>query len=123
MKEDPLPITLNILSQVDIHFFQIENVLIFFLIVLLLTFSAFVSGAEISYFSLSMSDLEKLREDNPKNKLIFKLLKSPNHLLATILIANNFINVAIVIISYFLLIVHLVKKNLKVLIERKRRIL
>ena len=102
MKEDPLPITLNILSQVDIHFFQIENVLIFFLIVLLLTFSAFVSGAEISYFSLSMSDLEKLREDNPKNKLIFKLLKSPNHLLATILIANNFINVAIVIISAYL---------------------
>ena len=92
MKEDPLPITLNILSQVDIHFFQIENVLIFLLIVLLLTFSAFVSGAEISYFSLSMSDLEKLREDNPKNKLIFKLLKSPNHLLATILIANNFKN-------------------------------
>ena len=102
MKEDPLPITLNILSQVDIHFFQIENILIFFLIVLLLTFSAFVSGAEISYFSLSMSDLEKLREDNPKNKLIFKLLKSPNHLLATILIANNFINVAIVIISAYL---------------------
>jgi len=102
LKEDPLPITLNILSQVDIHFFQIENVLIFFLIVLLLTFSAFVSGAEISYFSLSMSDLEKLREDNPKNKLIFKLLKSPNHLLATILIANNFINVAIVIISAYL---------------------
>jgi len=102
LKEDPLPITLNILSQVDIHFFQIENLLIFFLIVLLLTFSAFVSGAEISYFSLSMSDLEKLREDNPKNKLIFKLLKSPNHLLATILIANNFINVAIVIISAYL---------------------
>jgi CBS domain containing-hemolysin-like protein len=102
LKEDPLPITLNILSQVDIHFFQIENVLIFFLILLLLTFSAFVSGAEISYFSLSMSDLEKLREDNPKNKLIFKLLKSPNHLLATILIANNFINVAIVIISAYL---------------------
>ena len=49
-----------------------------------------------------MSDLEKLRDDNPKNNLIFKLLKSPNHLLATILIANNFINVAIVIISAYL---------------------
>ena len=35
---------------------------------MLLTFSAFISGAEISYFSLSMSDLEKLREDNPKKK-------------------------------------------------------
>ena len=102
MKEDPLPIILNILSQVDINFFQIENILIFFLIIMLLTFSAFISGAEISYFSLSMSDLEKLREDNPKNNLIFKLLKSPNHLLATILIANNFINVAIVIISAYL---------------------
>ena len=75
MKEDPLPIILNILSQVDINFFQIENILIFFLIITLLTFSAFISGAEISYFSLSMSDLEKLREDNTKNNLIFKLFQ------------------------------------------------
>ena len=58
-------------------------------------FSAFVSGAEVSYFSLNMSDLEKLKEKNEKNKLIYELIKNPNSLLATILIAKNFINIAI----------------------------
>ena len=65
-------------------------------------FSAFVSGAEVSYFSLNMSDLEKLKEKNQKNELIYDLIKNPNSLLATIIIANNFINVAIVIISIYL---------------------
>ena len=69
MKDDPLPIILNIFSQVDVNFFQLENLLIFCLIIILLLFSAFVSGAEISYFSLNMSDLEELNEDNEKRKL------------------------------------------------------
>lgn len=102
MTDDPLPIILNIFSQVDINFLQLENLLIFILIIILLTFSAFVSGAEISYFSLNMSDLEELNENNKKSKLIYRLLREPNSLLATILIANNFINVAIVIISTYL---------------------
>ena len=49
-----------------------------------------------------MSDLDGLQEDKKTHKLIFKLLKSPNSLLATILIANNFLNVAIVILSAYL---------------------
>ena len=102
MKEDPLPIFLNIFSQVDFTFFQLENLVIFGVIIFLLIFSACVSGAEISYFSLNMSDLEELSEENPKSKLIYNHLRKPNLLLATILIANNFINVAIVIISTYL---------------------
>ena len=102
MKEDPLPILLNIFTQIEVNFFHIENFLILFIIIILLVFSAFVSGSEISYFSLKMSDLEKLKENNEKNKLIYELIKNPNSLLATILIANNFINVAIVIISTYL---------------------
>ena len=102
MKEDPLPIFLNIFSQVDFTFFHLENLIIFGVIIFLLIFSACVSGAEISYFSLNMSDLEELSEENPKSKLIYNLLRKPNLLLATILIANNFINVAIVIISTYL---------------------
>tara|TARA_B100001057_G_scaffold54202_1_gene48120 strand:+ start:249 stop:1571 length:1323 start_codon:yes stop_codon:yes gene_type:complete len=102
LKEDPLPIFLNIFSQVDFTFFHLENLIIFGVIIFLLIFSACVSGAEISYFSLNMSDLEELSEENPKSKLIYNLLRKPNLLLATILIANNFINVAIVIISTYL---------------------
>ena len=68
----------------------------------LLIFSALVSGSEISYFSLNMSDLEELKKENLKSKLIYDHLRKPNLLLATILIANNFINVAIVILSTYL---------------------
>ena len=100
MKEDPFPIILNLLYQLNIDVLHLENLFVFCLILILLVFSALISGAEVSYFSLSMSDLESLKEN--KNKLIIKLLKSPNSLLATILIVNNFINVAIIILSAYL---------------------
>ena len=107
MKEDPFPIILNIFSQI-LEVFNFDTIgiysffIIFFLIVILLIFSAFISGAEVSYFSLTMSDLEVLQDHKKKNKLILKLLKFPKSLLASILIANNFINVAIVILSAYL---------------------
>ena len=56
--------------------------------------SAFLSGAEVAYFSLNASELDDLAKEK-KSSVILKLLKKPNQLLATILIANNFINVAI----------------------------
>ena len=75
------------------------------LVVLVLIFlSALISGSEVSFFSLSAQNLEELSEiDERKEKQIRKLLKNPNKLLATILIANNFINVAIIILSSFLI--------------------
>ena len=106
MKEDPFPIILNLLYQLNIDVLHLENLFVFCLILILLVFSALISGAEVSYFSLSMSDLESLKEN--KNKLIIKLLKSPNLLLATILIVNNFINVAIIILSAYLTTISIV---------------
>ena len=75
------------------------------LVVLVLIFlSALISGSEVSFFSLSSQNLENLSEiDERKEKQIRKLLKNPNKLLATILIANNFINVAIIILSSFII--------------------
>ena len=63
---------------------------------LLIVCSAFISGAEVAYFSLSASELDELEKESSD---ILNLLKKPNKLLATILIVNNFINVAIVIFS------------------------
>ncbi|OQX99534.1 MAG: hypothetical protein B6I24_02410 [Bacteroidetes bacterium 4572_128] len=66
--------------------------------------SALISGSEIAFFSLSPNKLKKLKKSNLKSeKLIFKLLKKPEELLATILISNNFINISIVILSTFLI--------------------
>ena len=106
MKEDPFPIILNLLYQLNIDALHLENLFVFCIILILLIFSALISGAEVSYFSLSMSDLEDLKEN--KNKLIIKLLKFPNSLLATILIVNNFINVAIIILSAYLTTISIV---------------
>jgi len=71
-------------------------------IILLLFFSAMISGSEVAFFSLSPGDIEKMQKKKTKiNKLILKLLDIPERLLATILIANNFINVAIVILTAY----------------------
>lgn len=72
-------------------------------IVLLLLCSAAISASEIAYFSLGASELNELNsKKNSTNKLILELLSKPKSLLATILIGNNFINVAIVMISTFI---------------------
>ena len=59
--------------------------------------SAFVSASEVAYFSLTSAELEEMDNDNVR-----QLLQNPNELLATILITNNFINVAIVVIFTYL---------------------
>ncbi|MFH1120181.1 MAG: gliding motility-associated protein GldE [Bacteroidota bacterium] len=72
--------------------------------VVLLVFSAAISGSEIAFFSLGPAHLSNLKNDNSKSgQLILHLLERPKRLLATILIANNFVNVAIVIISSFIM--------------------
>ncbi|MDH3382123.1 MAG: gliding motility-associated protein GldE [Flavobacteriaceae bacterium] len=72
-------------------------------IIILLILSALISGSEVAFFSLSPSNINKLKESNNKHDItIVKLIEKPEKLLATILIANNFINVGIVILSSFL---------------------
>ena len=56
-----------------------------------------ISGSEVALFSLSKSQL-KNEDKSGYIQIIQKLLSNPNKLLATILVANNFINIAIVIL-------------------------
>jgi putative hemolysin len=75
----------------------------FALMFLLLACSALVSGAEVAMFSLTRADIDEGLEKKSKRFLIIsKLLERPKKLLATILIANNFINISIVILFAFL---------------------
>jgi gliding motility-associated protein GldE len=61
--------------------------------------SALISGAEVAFFSISTSQLDSMQDNYIKEKgLIEKLLKNPKRLLATILVANNFINIALVLL-------------------------
>ncbi len=88
-------------------FLAVSNLNIAFaggIVLFLLLCSAFISSSEVAYFSLSPNDLDTLKnEQSPNSKKITKLLETPRTLLATILISNNFINIAIVIISDFAL--------------------
>ncbi len=61
--------------------------------------SALISGSEVAFFSLNANDINSLKQSPTKNGLrILGLKEVPNKLLATILIANNFINVAIILL-------------------------
>lgn len=73
------------------------------LLIFLLLCSALISGAEVAFFSLTKSDIDSGLESNPKKfGIISSLLERPKKLLATILIANNFINIGIVILFAYL---------------------
>lgn len=72
------------------------------LALLALFVSGFVSGSEIAYFSITPQQAEEL-DDSPTSESMRRLLSSPERLLATILIANNLVNVTIVVLTSFAL--------------------
>ena len=62
-----------------------------------------LSGAEVAFFSLSTKDLDEVSKDDlSKGNLIISLLKKPKKLLATLLVANNFINIGVVILFSYI---------------------
>ena len=73
------------------------------LAVILLYASGFVSASEIAFFSLSPGDLSEIEEgQTSSDRRISALLDDSEHLLATILISNNFVNVTIIMLcNYF----------------------
>ncbi len=78
---------------------QATPVLVFILL-LLLGFSFMISGSEIAFFSLNYKDINllKTKQTEPYKKIV-DLLENPKTLLASMLIANSFLNIAIIVIS------------------------
>jgi putative hemolysin len=93
---DPEP-SLEITSLID------ANLVFGFIGIFILLFcSAIVSGAEVALFSLSQKDIDETIQDSAsKGKIISQLLEKPKKLLATLLVANNFINIGVVILFSF----------------------
>ncbi len=78
------------------------TILIIAILILLLT-SAVIAGAETAFFSLSVKDINYLKTKEKTNaRIASQLLEHPKMLLASILVANNFTNIAIVISTNFL---------------------
>ncbi|MCE7992629.1 MAG: gliding motility-associated protein GldE [Roseivirga sp.] len=101
--DDPYPPSLSLLvhilqNQVTLTYVLINALVFVFLIIM----SALISGSEVAFFSLNDDDLEGCKEDaDAKSSAILKLLGKRRELLATILIMNNLLNVAIVTLATF----------------------
>lgn len=96
---DPDPSSLLLIFLEINTSFLVSVVLLF----ILLLCSALISGAEVALFSLKKGDIETADADSSKSIiLITSLLERPKKLLATILVANNFINIAIVILFAYI---------------------
>jgi gliding motility-associated protein GldE len=100
VSDDPYPsLALLALSQdISTPYLMVNGVVFIFLVIL----SALISGSEVAYFSLSSDQIDECKNrDTPVDQLVIRLIESPRHLLATILIMNNLVNIAIVTLTTF----------------------
>ncbi len=89
----------------EVHFMEPSSGVLFAIVlaVFLLGMSAFASGSEIAFFSLSPSDLNSMDpEKNSKDRNIEFLREDSERTLATILVTNNFVNVTIIMLCNFI---------------------
>lgn len=82
--------------------FGADKIIALVIAVLGLFVSGFISGSEISFFSLTDAQIDEM-EPGSRTDTIRALRDKPDRLLATILIANNLVNVTIVIMTNFAL--------------------
>lgn len=74
------------------------------IVIVFIILSALISSSENGFFSLTKAQIDELSEDDSNQaQAIEALLKKPKELLATILIANTFINIVIVLVSSYAL--------------------
>lgn len=101
MDIEPLPL-FSFIPCVVTPDFGTGQIIALAIALLCLFLSGFVSGSEMAFFSLTQSQCDEI-EDTPSGKRIIQLLEEPQRLLATILIANNLVNVTIVVLCNFAL--------------------
>ena len=94
---------IDLSSSISIHPIDISVIVAFLSAVSLLILSGFASASEIAFFSLSPTDIESLEpEKNVSDRLIKELRDDSERTLATILITNNLVNVAIIMLCNYI---------------------
>ena len=87
------------LLNITLHAPDLTAIIALATAILLLACSTLISASEVAFFSLNPTMLNELQESDKKtDKKILNTLKHPQQLLATILIANNFVSVAIILL-------------------------
>lgn len=89
----------SIFGNITVYPITVSAIISLSIGLLLLVCSAIISGSEVAFFSLEPQDIDELETSDKKtDQHILRLIKSPQRLLATILIGNNFVNVAIILL-------------------------
>jgi len=95
---------LNVMSVCFLSISQTATTILLITVLVLFLFSFIISGSEVAFFSLSNKDINILKKrKNPSFRRVVQLLEDPKTLSATMLIANSFVNIGIIIISNLLL--------------------
>jgi putative hemolysin len=98
LDSDPVPLLLTSFASVS----GTEMIVANLIILVLISCSALFSSSEIAYFSLTRAEVEELNEsDDAADKRVAALLERPRYLLSTLLVANNMVNIGVVVTSYF----------------------
>ncbi|MDN4165669.1 gliding motility-associated protein GldE [Cytophagales bacterium LB-30] len=99
--DDPSPISLSVIDTLAGNpVFFIANGII---LLILLGLSALISGSEVAFFSLKKEEIARCKTGNSTSeRAIVRLIENPKRLLATVLVLNNLVNVAIVMLSTFI---------------------
>ncbi len=92
-----------IFDGVTTHPVTFSGLVALFITVLLLCCSAIISASEVAFFSLDPQEIEELEESSHNSEQnILRFIKSPQRLLGTILIGNNFVNIGVILLlTYF----------------------
>jgi len=100
--DDPLQ-PFFLISSIIANIPPVTIIVGFAVLLILLIFSALISGSEVAFFSLNPANIEDLSNNKSRRSTaVLKLISTPERLLSTILISNNFVNVGIVILSAYL---------------------
>ena len=95
---------LNVMPVCFLSISQTATTILLITVLVLFLFSFIISGSEVAFFSLSNKDINILKKrKNPSFRRVVQLLENPKTLSATMLIANSFVNIGIIIISNLLL--------------------
>jgi putative hemolysin len=102
LETDPFPYLTVFSPDVQGHQDTTAAIAGILFMIILLFLSALMSGSEVAYFSSNLQD--RLKPGKKKDRYsasILRNLENPEKLLATIVVANNFVHMAIIVLSVY----------------------
>ena len=94
---------ISVLSGISVKAPDLQTLTGFVILLMLLGGSALTSASEVAFFSFTPEDLEKIKANKHKKaQTALRLYNNPERLLSTILVANNSLNIAVVLLSAYL---------------------